>query len=67
MEVARFLLKLPGVEGQYLLSERFSQDPLENYFESQRARGGRCDNPTVSSCLDAAQSIRSRNHLPFSL
>ena len=32
---------------QYLLSEVFSQDPLEAYFSRQRHRGGSCDNPTV--------------------
>ena len=31
----------------YLLSEVFSQDPLENYFSKQRHRGGSKDNPTV--------------------
>ena len=37
-----------------ILSESFSQDPLENYFGQQRARGGRSDNPTVqesAQCL----------------
>lgn len=28
------------VSGHYLLSERFSQDPVENYFGRQRAAGG---------------------------
>ena len=63
VEAAKFLLKLPGINGQYLLSERFTQDPLENYFGHQRARGGRSDNPTVSSCLEAAQSIRVQRSL----
>ena len=31
----------------HILSERFCQDDLENYFEKQRAVGQRCDNPTV--------------------
>ena len=56
MEATRYLLTLPGVTGQYLLSERFSQDPLENYFSRQRASGGRCDNPTASNTLNSAQS-----------
>ena len=63
MEAPKYLLGLPGVCGQYLLSKRFSQDPLENYFSRQRARGGRCDNPTVKSCLEAAQRIRVQRSL----
>lgn len=44
-ELGPELLKLDGVE--YLLSEVFSQDPLERYFSKQRHRGGSCDNPTA--------------------
>lgn len=58
VEVSRLLLRLPGMSGQYLLSDRFNQDPLENYFSRQRAQGSRCDNPTAQACLEAAQSIR---------
>ena len=39
------LLQDPGAK--YLLSEVFSQDPLERYFSKQRHRGGSSDNPTV--------------------
>ena len=39
----------------YLLSEHFSQDPLENYFGQQRSKGGRNQNPT---CLTSAQSLQ---------
>ena len=45
IELGPQLLKLDGVE--YLLSEVFSQDPLECYFSRQRHRGGSCDNPTA--------------------
>ena len=31
----------------FLLSEKFSQDPLEEYFSRQRARGGADENPTL--------------------
>jgi len=58
VERTRYLLKLPGVTGHYFLSERLSQDPIENYFGRQRARGGRSDNPTVKACLENAQSLR---------
>ncbi len=45
VKVAKFLLKQSS--GLYLLSEKFSQDPLESFFGQQRARGGRSDNPNV--------------------
>ena len=32
---------------QYVLSERFMQDVLEDYFGHQQAKGGRSDNPTA--------------------
>ena len=63
VEATRYLLTLPGVTGQYLLSERFSQDPLENYFSRQRASGGCCDNPTASNTLNCAQSVRVQGSL----
>ena len=44
-ELGPQLLKNPSV--QYLLSEVFSQDPLERYFSRQRHRGGSNDNPTA--------------------
>lgn len=44
VEAIQFLLK----EGfQYVLTERFMQDVVEDYFGHQRARGGRSDNPTA--------------------
>ena len=30
---------------EYLLTEKFSQDPLEEYFSKQRGSGGSSDNP----------------------
>ena len=44
-ELGPQLLKLPNVD--YLLSEVFSQDPLERYFSRQRHRGGSNDNRTA--------------------
>ena len=44
-ELGPLLLKKPGAK--YMLSEVFSQDPLERYFSKQRHRGGSNDNPTV--------------------
>ncbi len=44
----------------YLLSERFCQDPLENYFGKQRQCGGHNENPTVKQCIDnAANNYKS--------
>ena len=44
-ELGPALLQNP--DAKYLLSEVFSQDPLERYFSKQRHRGGSNDNPTV--------------------
>ena len=38
VEMARFLLSKD--ENLFLLSERISWDPLENYFGKQKTRGG---------------------------
>ena len=47
----------------FLLSERLSQDPIENYFGMQRARGGRSDNPSIKECLQNAVAIRAQRSL----
>ena len=44
IEAIQFLL---GEGFEYVLSERFMQDVLEDYFGHQRAKGGRSDNPTA--------------------
>ena len=44
VELIKFLLN-NGVS--YVLSERFCQDPLENYFGRQRSIGSRKDNPSL--------------------
>ena len=44
IEVIRYLLN-QGVS--YILTERFCQDPLENYFGRQRSMGSRKDNPSM--------------------
>lgn len=58
VEVAKFLLSTNEGGDLFLLSERFSQDPLENYFGQQRARGGRSDNPTIQHSLHNASALR---------
>ena len=45
-ELGPQLLAYADVE--YLLSEVFSQDPLERYFSKQRHRGGSNENPTAA-------------------
>ena len=44
VELVKYLLSR-GVP--YVLTERFCQDPLENYFGHQRSIGTRKDNPSV--------------------
>ena len=44
--MAKELLEIDGVK--YLLSEKFTQDPLEEHFGRQRRRGGTNDNPTLA-------------------
>ena len=41
----------------YLLSEVFSQDPLERYFSRQRHRGGSNDNPTAYQVPYSASTL----------
>ena len=43
-ELVKFLLSR---NVKYLLTERFCQDPLENYFGRQRGMGRRKDNPSL--------------------
>ena len=57
------LLSQPGSEDLFLLSERFSQDRLENYFGKQRTRGSQSDNPSFKECLQNAVAIRALKSL----
>ena len=60
VEVTKYLLSQPKDLDQelYILSERISQDPLENYFGKQRARGGRNENPNLQQCIHNAAALR---------
>ena len=58
VELCRKLLADPKLKGKYILSDHFSQDPLENYLGQQRSCGGWSQNPTVNACISSAQSIR---------
>lgn len=46
VSLCRELLAEEGV--QFVLSDKFNQDPLEEYFVKQRSIGRSNDNPTVS-------------------
>ena len=56
-EVCKFLLE-QGIS--YILSERFCQDDLENYFGRQLAIGHRRDNPTVRDAGYNDNTIKSQ-------
>lgn len=59
-ELGPKLLQFPGVH--FLLSEVFSQDPLERYFSRYRHRGGSNDNPTVYQVpYSAATLVQQRS------
>lgn len=59
VEMVRYLLSgVPDGEPLYFLSERISQDPIENYFGKQRARGGRNENPNLQQCVHNAATLR---------
>lgn len=56
MALARYLLSVDGVK--FLLSERFTQDPVETFFSQQRQRGGGTENPTVHEFTYNTSSLR---------
>ena len=56
VEVTTLLFAVPGV--QFLLSEKFCQDPLEAFFGKQRYKGGRNDNPSVKEFVNNTVSLR---------
>ena len=63
VEMTKFLLSECKEDKLFFLSERISQDPLENYFGKQRACGGPCDNPSLKECLQNAVAIRAQGSL----
>ena len=63
VEMTQYLLTKHSEDNLFLLSERFSQDPLENYFGKQRARGGRSDNPSIQRSLQNAGALRIQKSL----
>ena len=57
MDLTRYILTKHSEDTLFLLSEHLSQDPLENFFDKQRAREGRNDNPTVQRTLQNAGAL----------
>lgn len=55
IECTQFLLK-EGMD--YVLTERFCQDPIEEYFSAQRKIGRRAENPDFEQCLYNDNTIR---------
>ncbi len=58
VELSQHLLTKHENDEMFLLSERLTQDPLENYFGQQRARGHRNENPTMKRCLQNSNALR---------
>ena len=57
IEAVQFLLQH---QVKYVLTERFCQDPLENYFGRQRSLGARKDNPSLRDFGYNDNSIRNQ-------
>ena len=55
--------ELIKMTGNYLLSEVFSQDPLERYFSRQRNRGGGNEHPTVEQFQTNAAILFQKQQL----
>lgn len=60
IEAVKFLLQ-DGME--YVLSEKFCQDPCEEYFGVQRSLGRRCDNPDLQMFGYNDNAIRIQRHI----
>ena len=61
MELVRFIFTIPGVET--FLSERLTQDPLEQFFGMQRQWGGTSENPLVQTFCKNTQALRVVNSI----
>ena len=59
VEIVKFIFKIPGVK--FFLSERISQDPLENFFGCQRQRARTAENPNAFQFCKNSQAIRVIN------
>ena len=59
IEVTKFLLN-QGVE--FVPTERFRQDPVEEYFGNQRKLGRQCDNPDLA-IIQMCCTFRGQSHV----
>lgn len=56
--IVRELLSDPGLSKQYILTARFNQDPLENFFGRVRQSGGWSSNPSSKRVQETTDLIR---------
>ena len=61
LELVPLLLRLDGVS--VFLSEKLSQDSIENYFGNLRQLGRANENPTIAQVLKNSQNIRVINSI----
>ena len=61
LELVPILLKIDGVRA--FLSEKLSQDSIENYFGRLRQHGRANENPTIAQVLKSSQSLRVINSI----
>ena len=54
-DLAKQLLSEDGVD--YVLSDKFNQDPLEEHFGKQRSRGGSNENPSLKEYMDNERKL----------
>ena len=60
IELVKYLLQ-EGME--YVLTEKFCQDPCEEYFGNQRSMGRRCDNPDLQAFGYNNDTIMIQRHI----
>ena len=60
VEVTKYLL---GQGMEYVLTEHFCQDPVEEYLGNQRMLGRRCDNPDIQTFGYNDNTIRIQRHI----
>ena len=63
MELVKYFFTVKESEDCFLLSGHLNQDPIENYFGQQWARGGSSENPSVRQVLDNSMSIKQQGSL----
>ncbi len=61
LDLIKFIFTIPGVKS--FLSERISQDPLEQFFGRQRQRGGVNENPTCQQFIHNNSALRMVNSI----